>query len=126
MPNTFLQDLAQKAQLSETELAILTAADVRSAEDVDSLLASYPSLASVGVRLPDISNSVASLLGSNYATLAADTSLDAITLALGATPPEDTEIALGMEVPMLQPGGATAIAGPGTSALTAPNLDLRL
>jgi C1A family cysteine protease len=126
MPNAFLQDLAQKAQLSDTELAILTAADVRSAEDVDSLLSSYPSLASVGVRLPDISNSVASLLRSNYATLASDTSLSSTTLALGAAPPDDTQIALGMEVPMLQPGGASAIAGPGDSALTAPNIDLRL
>jgi len=123
MPNEFVQQLAQSAQLNDDEIAVLTAAGVRSAEDVDSLLSSFPSLANIGVRLPDISNIVSQNLNQSYASLAASGEMEVQELVLGAVPPDDTDYALDAEAPSADAANAAAIAG---VAPAASDIDLRL
>jgi len=123
MPNAYVQELAQTAQLTDDEVAIFSAAGVRSAEDVDSLLSAFPSLANLGVRLPEISNAVSQNLNQTYASLASSGELDEQTLALGAAPPDDTEYALDTPAPGVDTYGAAAIAG---VAPAASDIDLRL
>jgi C1A family cysteine protease len=125
MPNAYVQDLAHTAKLSDDEIAILSAAGVRSAEDVDALLSSFPSLANLGVRLPDISNAVSQSLNQTYANLAASGEMETQTLVLGAAPPEETAYTIDTPAPGVEAyaGNGAAIAG----AAPAPSdVDLRL
>ncbi len=126
MPNAFVQDLAQRAQLTDQEIAILDAAGVRTAEDVDSLFRTFPSLGNAGMRLPDISSVVSEQLSSTYVALAQSGEVDQVELALGALPPTDAEIGIDFQVPMPEALVASRGAALGTTTPAASDIDVRL
>ena len=61
MTSTFTEQLASSANLNDVERRVLDQAGVRSADDVDGLLRSFPSLVNMGVRMDIVSNAVAQL-----------------------------------------------------------------
>lgn len=126
MTNQFIQDLAQRVQLTDQEIAVLDAAGVRTPEDIDSLVKMFPSLGNAGIRLPDISSAVTEQLNSSYASLASNTDVTQVELPLGALPPSETEIPIGLEVPMpaaLGSGAGASVDAPASPTTTA---DVRL
>lgn len=125
MPNAFLQNLTQSAQLTDQEVAILDMAGVRSAEDVNSLLSSFPSLSDQGVRVTVISNAVASQLGSTYSSfLSTGGAQQQPDLQLGALPPDNALYALNAQAPM--PGAAGIATAGGAPAQVPSDVDVRL
>jgi hypothetical protein len=62
MTSTFVDAFVSDEHLSDVEHDVLAAVDVRTLEDVDSLVKAFPSISALGVRLPTISSFL--LLGS--------------------------------------------------------------
>ena len=70
MASNFLTTFAKENDLNSVEVDVLAQADVRSHEDVDSLLRAFPTIVEEGVRLPHVSNAAAMHLSAAYSTIA--------------------------------------------------------
>src|SRR5277367_6732867 len=70
MASDFLRIFAKENNLNSDEKNVLEQADVRSNEDVDSLVRTFPSIAKAGVRLAHVSNAAAMHLSAAYSTIA--------------------------------------------------------
>ena len=72
MASTFTEQLASSANLNDVERRVLDQAGVRSADDVDGLLRSFPSLVNMGVRMDIVSNAVAQQISAAYAAISSE------------------------------------------------------
>jgi hypothetical protein len=127
MVSTFLAENAGRLSLSDTELSVLSAADIRSFEALDSLVRTFPSIHTLGVRLPQLS--AAAMQGSAQGYLAAMSgafanAVASATSGYGALHPSGAAWAPGSQVPsppiMAPPSSANAGAAPSAS------IDLRV
>ena len=71
MVSRFLRELAQAVELTRYEIEVLSAADVRSFADMDSLVRWFPTIVDLGVRLPFLSNLAAQHVSAAYSEVAA-------------------------------------------------------
>jgi hypothetical protein len=95
----FIDSLAGEAALNETERRVAFAAGVRSPEDLDSLLRAFPSIARLGVRIPNVSNAIAMRLSAAYRSSAAAAGERPGLVGYGASAPEGAYFAPGREAP---------------------------
>lgn len=119
MASFFVQKLARDASLSDFEIAVLRAVDVRSPEDVDSLLKTFPSLATKAFRVPVVSNAVFTQLSAAYVASAGAPGATHPPVAFGAEAPSGAAVTVGSVV------GVPSRAAPAPSAPTLGALDLR-
>ncbi len=120
MASDFLKEFAYDSGFSEDEIRVLAAADVRSAEDIDSLVNAFPSIADLGVRLPLVSNAAAQHTSAVYSTVSAAPPAQSANIPLGALPPPGSAVVspVALSSPA-QPAGAAP-------ASLAAAIDLRL
>ena len=138
MLSSFLQEVALALRLTDAELRVLAAVDVRSWEDLHSLVTDFPSVDEFGVRLPELS--FAARRNSSAAYVAAASELDQrdepprIAGSHGAIYPQGSPWQPGSSVPLPTgpvgtPSGATAGSGSGGSGpptqIVWPTIDLR-
>jgi hypothetical protein len=98
MPSPFLTEFAKEFGLDAAEMSLLSYADVRSAEDVHSLVYNFPSISRSGVRLNIVSNAVTQHLNLSYSTVANSVSVHPPSAPLGANLPPGSPITLGSAV----------------------------
>ncbi len=128
MASQFLVDLVTDLRLSDTESAVLLQAGVQSAEDVDSLLSSFPSLGTPpgaggpALQVARISNAVALRVGASYTTARGLMMAAPPSVGFGAQPPPRSVMTLGTQIGMPAPA-LPAVGAPPTSG---GNVDLRL
>ncbi len=128
MASQFVVDLVASLGLSDTESAVLSQAGVRSAEDVDSLLSSFPSLGTPpgaggpALQVARISNAVAQRIGASYTTARGLMMAAPPSVGFGAQPPPRTVMTPGTQIGMPAPA-LPAVGAPPTSG---GNVDLRL
>lgn len=119
MASQFLRDFAADERLTEIERSVLAAVDVKSPEDIQSLVTSFPSIIDLGVRLPVISNAAAQRTSGAFVTVAAAVTAHPPTIGLGALPPPGSPVTLQSSV------GAPPTL-PFAPPPPAPAIDLRL
>src|SRR4051812_15308972 len=108
MASSFLSQFSISNQLHEPETALLAAADVRSPEDVDSLVRGFPSLASAGIRLPVVSNAAKQMaMSAAYSVATGPGAPPLPPVAFGAAPPPGVAFTIGAAV-----GLPTQLLGP--------------
>ena len=121
MASQFLNLFAGEAGLSKREVAVLEAADVRSAADVDSLVRNFPSIVEEGVRLNVLSNAANQRLGGNYSALAESVRAQRPRAALGANHPPGGRMPPGSRISL----GAPPASPPPIATMTGA-IDLRV
>jgi hypothetical protein len=123
MANDFLSSFAAQLQLHPNEVAILRASGVRSIEDVDSLVSSFPSLGKAGLRVPLLSAASGKRRSHRFAALSAQISSAPrqFSIVHGAVPPPQAHWKIGAVAP-LPPAAASVIAAAPPPAGT---IDLR-
>jgi Papain family cysteine protease len=94
----FLRAFAGRANLSPVETEILEQAGVRSNEDVDSLVRTFPSIVNAGVRLSDVSNAAAMHLSAAYSAVASNVASAPPPVGFGANPPPGSSTTPGTTV----------------------------
>jgi hypothetical protein len=90
MPTEFLSRFAREENLTDDERNLLDYIGVRSLEDIDSLLRSFPSISQSRVRVSVLSNAVAlqvQMRNPAYSTLAASVAAHPTSVSLGAQAP---------------------------------------
>jgi hypothetical protein len=87
MASEFLKRFGAENGLTPTEIAILAAVDVRSYDEVASLVGSFPSIADEGLRLPFVSNAAVQHTSAAYASSAAQITSSPPPAPLGAEAP---------------------------------------
>lgn len=122
MPSRFLLQLQREADLSSGEMTLLSAADVRSYSDLDSLTRSFPSIVELGVRLPHLSNIAARQVTATYSAIASQTLMLIQVKGGRAEPPSGTSWPVGARVPLSSQSGGS---GPPPTPPPA-RLDLRM
>lgn len=122
MASPFVSALATQLQLTENEKNILAAADVKSPEDVDSLVRAFPSIARFGLRVPLISDAVARSLKPSYIEMAQRLARQRPTVGMGAMPPMNARFPSGTSIGM--PPNVPPLTPPVGSGPSAP-IDLR-
>lgn len=119
MASDFVKSFAAEEKLTEEEVQVLEAANVRTPEDVDSLVRGFPSITALGLRLPLISNAVATQVSAAYTSIGAAMAARPPQVALGAAPPPGVPYGL-------QSAAGLPPAAPGASPPSAAAIDLRL
>lgn len=113
MSSDFIDQLAKELTLSEAELGVLNQADVRTAEDVDSLVSAFPSLAG-RVRLPLLADAVVRRLGAGYVAGAESRRASPPRIGFGADSPPGSPFVRGTVVGVVPPSAfAPAPSPPG-------------
>lgn len=111
MSSDFIDQLAKELNLSEAELGVLNQADARTAEDVDSLVSAFPSLAG-RVRLPLLSNAVGRRLRSDYVDGVESRRARPPRNGLGADAPPGSLVTRGTVVGVVPPSAFTPAPSP--------------
>ncbi len=127
MVSKFLLEFAQRVRLNDIELVALATADVRSDEEVDSLVRNSPSLTDVGVRLSMLFEAVAPRLSAAYRDVVGSLENYEPVVALGQNIPEDGPLPLDYSIPMPDKIPSLSKSPPAlSSAVPLPEIDLRL
>lgn len=123
MVGSFMDVGVAGGTLSDESLRILHAVGVRSARDLYSALASFPSLARAGLDIPHLSNFAYRALGDSYASFAPASAAVHPKVGLGALPPPQAAFTIGARVGLPPPGGPTDVtfSPPGGE----PDVDVR-
>lgn len=103
MALAFVERFVRDAGLTSVEADVLRQAGVRSNEDVDSLVRSFPSIFDVGVRLNVVSNAAAQHLSASYTSLAQTIGAQPPSVGLGANPPPGAPVSPGSVVGLPPP-----------------------
>lgn len=119
MTSQYLQSLRHDAGLSDKERHLLAAVGVRAAEDVDSLLRTFPSIARLGVRLPQLSNAVFQNLAAAYVTASGAAAPSFPTVTFDAKAPPGAAVTEGSVVgaPAPAPAAFAAAVPPPLAAI---------
>ena len=107
MVSRFLRELAQAVELTRYEIEVLSAADVRSFADMDSLVRWFPTIVDLGVRLPFLSNLAAQHVSAAYSEVAASAPTRIQMAGVGADPPPGTPWPVGTPAPLPPPAGVS-------------------
>jgi hypothetical protein len=119
MASEFLRRITVEAGLSPIEVAVLVAAGVRSAPDIDSLIRWFPSIHELGVRLSVLSNKAHAEIGQGSYLAAVDAATSRINIpGTGAEPPENTAWPMGAVAPLIFP--SMGVPGSGSGSTTVP------
>jgi hypothetical protein len=121
MASGFLDEFHARAKLSAEEFAILASVDVRSDEDVASLLFSYPSMAKAGLRFPQISSAAQPRLSSTFMRTAHRMAERRPAFAMGAQAPPGAAFGLQSSIPIPEQAPGKSLL----AAFVAPQMDLR-
>lgn len=126
MSTDFVEIITKRHNLSPIESAVLRSVGVRSYEDVDSLIRSFPSIHKAGVRIPLLSSVSAPHIGAHFAALAANVAVPQRRpmVATGAVYPSGAQWAIGTSVPTPS-AAAAAPSPPPAGQITGGRIDLR-
>jgi hypothetical protein len=107
--NAFVARLNEEIGLLPEEEMVLSGAGIRSYEELDSLVRTFPTVAQVGVRVPRLSNLAHQRVNAAYsASVAAMASAPPVATNCGALHPPSAPWAPGAAVPT---GGVTPVSG---------------
>jgi hypothetical protein len=123
MVSNFVREMSADLDLTAREAAILAAVDVRTHDDLDSLVRAYPSISALGVRLPVLSNAASRHLSARYSAAVYGSSAASNRQAStehGAIHPQNAPCAPGAHAPV--PAGLPPTGSPPS---TRSSIDLR-
>lgn len=122
MVEDFVEKIANELNLHDSEVTVLRTAGIRSFEDMDSLVGNFPTIHTLGVRIPFLSAMAASRVTLAYARAkAGNHGRGQVPVAHGARHPRGAVWPPGRPVPAAPPSGS----GPPGGA-SAGRIDLRV
>jgi len=120
MAEDFVQQIANQLNLLDEEVMVLRTADVRSFEDLDSLIHDFPTIHTLGVRIPYLSAMASPRVSQSYARAKARRSAGGRPPAIhGALHPPRANWAPGTTVPIPPSLGSAKLGAP-TGPITLP------
>lgn len=121
MSDKFIARLNDDVGLTETERQVLQAVDVRSYEDLQSLVEAFPSIARTGVELPKLSNAAFPRVAESWVSFSQKAEREIQRVSFGALPPFEASVTPGAVVGMPGSRRTTPATAPGQTSI-----DLRL